>query len=121
MIGPVDNQWLERAKAAGVKPEVHPSAQRFMVYVTDRPAALLNLIETPLAFEPHLQWFPWATKREIYKGCLKVRDYITKIKNMIVMTACAVDFYDAWAKRGLIRKVGYLQSGGIHIYEAVKQ
>ncbi len=120
MIGPVSPTWLLRAEAEGVKLESHPQAQQLMVYTSDhRASALLNVVENPEAFEPHIQWFPWASNRDIYNGFLKALEYLTAIKNVIILTSFH-KFYDAWARRGYIRKVGHLVTGNIHIYEAVK-
>ncbi len=86
--------------------------------------ALMNVKVSPDAYEPHMQYFPWATVRQKYRSFLEALDYLRQSRNVIITTRIGnMKWFDAWAKRGKIRKVGFLEkmaNGDIHIYQAVK-
>jgi len=97
-------------------------SKEYIVNDGDHCIALLSVMETPESHEPHLQYFPWATVKHKYWAVPAVIDFLRQTKHVIISTRFYKCF-DRWAKRGKIRKVGFLDEmscGTVHIYQAVK-
>jgi len=86
------------------------------------PIGIMRIIETAENYEPHVSWFPWASNKNIYQGFLSALNELTKKKSVLIFARTRyAEFYDGWAKRKAIRKVGVLNlSENIHIYQAKK-
>lgn len=96
----------------------------YLVYDGTKPVALMNLKEAHETFEPHLQYFPWATNRNKYRSFLEILGILRKQKHVIISTRTELSkWFDGWAKREKIKKVGIFEQmsfGELHLYQAVK-
>lgn len=81
--------------------------------------------ESDELYEPHLSFFPWASKRQIFSAIKEIINHLTKTKHMLVQ--CRDKYaahYDRWVAHGIGRKVGVLENmsyGSLHIYQVSKQ
>lgn len=130
-ITPQNEHWIKKAEVAGfaLEPSPYHFEGNFLLSVPidhglTEPVGYLRFRENEEIIEPHVDWFPWATKRKKYDGFLATMKILTRIKNVLI--TCKDEdreFYDLFAEREVIRKVGKiinLSFGSTHIYQAVK-
>lgn len=98
------------------------------VYYNNEIIGDLKIDESPNTFEPHVVWRSNATNRGIYQGFLDTITYLRKTKHVIIIAnECYSKFFDAFVKRGFMRKIGEMQDilvgesiTNIHLYQASK-
>jgi hypothetical protein len=91
-----------------------------------KEVGFVTLIETPSTVEPHVVWNEYATARNKYEGLVIVFDALKKIKTVIIMARGEYSrFYDSFASKKVIRKVGVLKGiemegkiEDVHIYQS---
>lgn len=85
---------------------------------------IAQVLENDEIYEPHQSYFPWATKRQIYKTTKKLIEYLARNKHLLVtVTSKHSNIYDLWEKHGYCRKVGVFRNlsfGDKHIYQVEK-
>ena len=85
------------------------------------PFALIDYTETEYVIEPHVTWLPWATLRLKKQGFEWALRQWNKVVFLLVHEQHTA-FYDMCVKRGLLRKIGELETNGapggdIHMYQ----
>jgi len=87
------------------------------------PVAIVDTAGTEYLLEPHVTWFPWVNKRF---RIINFKRYLTTVgangqQIMILVQKEEIAFFEHFVKRGLLRKVGYLNNLPIvdetHIYQ----
>lgn len=99
-------------------------ATRYIVYVGDKAVGVGDVRENQVVIEPHITWLSGVTKRQMSEAFLEGLRHFGRIKNVVLsVTLSNCSFYDQWVKRGLLRKVGFIEGidfeniGEIHIYQ----
>lgn len=86
------------------------------------PIAIIDLKQTPYVVEPHVSWMPWASSRDIYEG---FKWFVGQFNKTVFITAVKQNcsFYEMMVKRGILRKIGFLEvkeaSDEIHFYQRI--
>lgn len=109
-------KYLERAVSQGMEYcELTGAIKLFL------GCGIAQVREMDEIYEPHLSFFPWASKRQIFLAIHALIKFLTKTKHMLVQ--CREKYavcYDRWVKHGVGRKVGIIQGlsyGDLHLYQ----
>jgi hypothetical protein len=102
------------------------TADRFIGYGETKygfgPACILDLAGTEYVAEPHVTWFPWTSAANRIVNFKWAMEYLAK-ERVVFLTVekKEVPFFDHFVKRGLLRKIGYLEDlpilGEVHMYQ----
>lgn len=120
--------FLMAAALAGVNIDPMYGGNRYIGYGHSKygfgPVCLIDAKETPYVVEPHVEWFPWCSRREIFAAFKWAMDYWAK--DRVVMLAVLKkdnSLHEQCVKRGLLRKIGFLEAlpqevgSEIHFYQ----
>lgn len=81
-------------------------SEQFLVE-TDRPIGLILTLTDGYRFEPHAEWFPWASQRNRMTGALTFLNRERKDRlGVIYMDMSGKTFLEHLAKYGVLRRVG---------------
>ena len=86
------------------------------------PVCILDVIGTEFVAEPHVTWFPWTSAANKIVNFKWAMLYLSKTREvMINVEKKEKDFFEHFVKKGLLRKVGYLENlpivDEIHMYQ----
>lgn len=83
---------------------------------------VLDIISTPYVMEPHIIWLPWITsahKIVHFKWAVELMSRTHQVLLNVEKKHRA--FFDHFAKKGTLRKIGYIENlpevGEIHMYQ----
>lgn len=114
------------AGMAGVDISPCPGAIRMIGYGDTNygygPACIIDLCGTEFVAEPHVTWFPWVGAKDKIRNFKWSMDYLYKERQVFIMTEKSEkDFFEHFVKKGLLRKVGYLDNlpevEQVHMYQ----
>ena len=93
-----------------------PFSQILTVVSDQRPVGMFLLKERQWIVEPHAEWFPWATSRQIVEASIKLLDDIRRTpyegfgpdfkEAFIVIPRKFVKFMTHIAKYGIVKRIG---------------
>lgn len=125
-ITPNDLGLLYAAMLEGCDVSPVVSAERYIGYGDTKygygAACIVDLAGTPYMAEPHVTWFPWTTPANRIVNFKWAMEYLGQDREVMLMAQKDQrTFFDHFAKRGFLRKVGYLDNlpdiEEIHIYQ----
>ena len=101
-------------------------ASEHVVEDNGRPVGLIAAKGEDSFFEPHAQWFPWATSRQILAGSAKYLDKQRRAGRwgLIYVPADHRDFASHLCRYGLLRSVGQFMhhpQGQRYVFETVRR
>lgn len=88
------------------------------------PACILDIVQTPYVMEPHIIWLPWTTARQRIEHFKWAMDLMAQTHRVLMnVQKSQTGFFEHFAKRGLLRKIGYIDRlpvvDEIHMYQYV--
>lgn len=101
-------------------------AQRFIGYGDSKlgygPVCILDLIQTDYVAEPHIVWLPWVRSAEMLGHFRWAMNYLSKSREVLLnVEKKHVPFFEHFVKKGLLRKIGYIENlpivEEIHMYQ----
>lgn len=86
------------------------------------PACILDVVGTPYVAEPHVIWFPWTSAADRIVNFKWAMKYLAESREVfLTVQKDQIKFFEHFVKRGLLRKVGYLENmpivDEIHMYQ----
>lgn len=120
---------LAFAALQGMNVEPPPSSERFIGFGDTKDghgaACILDICGTDYVAEPHVSWFPWTTPANKIVNFKWAMDYLAQSKEVLIIAEKKEKaFFDHFVKKGLFRKVGYLdnipQVEEVHMYQYKK-
>lgn len=115
--------WPPGLDVEGMKGEVArllgQCDEAYTAVIDGRPAGIALATFAGRRMEPHVDWFPWATKRNKVECAIRFfiemrKDY----KVLIFATAADQGFFDVMCRYGVIRRVGTLHKYGDDLSDA---
>jgi hypothetical protein len=101
-------------------------SERFVGYGNTKygfgPACVLDLAGTEHVAEPHVTWFPWTTPANRVVNFKWAMNFLAQSREILLtVQKDQIKFFEHFAKKGVLRKVGYLENmpivGEIHMYQ----
>lgn len=85
-------------------------------------ACILDLVYTDYVIEPHIIWFPWTTSRDRVAHFKWAMELMTKTHQVLLnVEKKHISFFEHFTKKGLLRKIGYIENlpivEEIHMYQ----
>lgn len=86
------------------------------------PACILDLAGTEHVAEPHVIWFPWTRPVDRIVNFKWAMKFLAETREVfLTVQKDQIKFFEHFVKKGLLRKVGYLENlpivGEIHMYQ----
>ena len=86
------------------------------------PTGILDIVGTEHVAEPHVTWFPWTTNANKVVNFKWAMLYLSKTREILITVEKAqMNFFEHFVKKGLLRKIGYLENlpivEEIHMYQ----
>lgn len=103
-----------------------PHAKRYIGYGNTKygygPACVLDLTGTQYVAEPHVIWFPWTSAKDRLLNFRWAMDLLAETREVLLNVAKeAAPFFDHFAKKNYLRKIGYIENlpivNEIHMYQ----
>lgn len=101
-------------------------AERFIGYGNTKygygPCCILDLAGTQYVAEPHVIWFPWTSPSDRIVNFKWAMGHLAETRQVLLtVQKDQISFFEHFTKRGLLRKVGYIEDlplvDEIHIYQ----
>lgn len=118
---------LAAAKLAGTELDaVIPNAVRLIGYGNTKsgygPACVVDVLQSEYVCEPHVIWFPWVGAKDKIINFKWIMNLITESHHvMLNIEKKHIAFFEHFAKRGYIRKIGVMEDlplvEEIHMYQ----
>lgn len=100
-----------------------PRRQEWLIVETTRPIALVGANFNGWRYEPHVEFFAWATKREILESTCEFFRRLSKLDTVGVAVVRALPnsktLFDHVAKRGLLQYIGCMPKGDYRGHEHI--
>lgn len=86
------------------------------------PACILDAVSTPYVVEPHVTWFPWTRPKDRIVNFKWAMAHLAETRQVfLTVEKKEMAFFEHFVRRGLLRKVGYLNNlpivDEIHMYQ----
>lgn len=86
------------------------------------PACILDVVSTPYVAEPHVTWMPWTRPKDRIVNFKWAMNYLSETRQVfLTVEKKEIAFFEYFTKRGLLRKVGFLNNlpivEEIHMYQ----
>lgn len=86
------------------------------------PIGIMDIVGTQYVAEPHMTWFTWTSDVSRVTGFKRAMEYLAKTREVfLTVEKKEAAFFDRFVKRGLLRKVGFLEDmpivEEIHMYQ----
>lgn len=128
-IGPQhDNIMAIAALECDLTPQV-PNARRMIGFGNTKygygPACVLDITATEYVAEPHVIWFPWTRTQDRIVNFRWAMNMLAETHEVLLNVAKEhAPFFDHFAKKGFLRKAGFLNHmpivEEIHMYQVIK-
>lgn len=114
------------AYLSGTDIELCPGAERFIGYGDTKygygPACIVDVAGTDYVAEPHVTWFPWVSSKNMIVNFTWAMSFLAQKKQVFLITEKKENhFFEHFVKKGLLRKVGYLENipkiEEVHMYQ----
>jgi len=126
LYGPQHQGLLAAAALEGVDVEPAVAAIRYIGFGETKhgygPACILDMAGTEYVAEPHITWFPWTTPSQRIAHFKWAMDWMSKSQEILfTVQKDQISFFEHFVKKGMLRKVGYLDNMPIveevHMYQ----
>lgn len=86
------------------------------------PACVIDLIQTEYVMEPHVIWFPWTSAADKIVNFKWAMSLMAKTHQVLLnVEKKHKNFFDHFAKKGFLRKIGFIENlpivEEIHMYQ----